>query len=367
MHHNSIKVKCAWCESEFQTVSRSQLGAFNIGNNVYCSKRCRAAFDRRRSDNRHLLGPCANPNCGIMFRSRRKDKKFCSLKCYLSSDQVDQHLKDINPGLKPEVRLPVTNCLQCGIEIKNKHAIKKFCSKTCQRQHYAERFDRWIANPETLALPQNYDEFLMQEELPCLVDGCNWVGKHLSRHCNLVHGITAEKFKELAGFNKSTGLVTADISKQLSDRMRHQIAEGITLPGIAQEGLQGGRRNTGPPSLEAKEHMTKSQAIIAATAPSKPDVPCPICGEPVKQRHNGRQVYCSVKCRAVEYSRRGHEELKCDYCGSKFDGNRYQVLRSQRGQKVCCSDNCRNQMNMIACLIASGKSLPKDAKHGDLQ
>ena len=70
---------------------------------------------------------------------------------------------------------------QCGAKIKNRNYIKKFCSKDCRRLHYAERFDRWVANPETLALPQCYDEFLMQEELPCLIDGCEWKGKHLAR------------------------------------------------------------------------------------------------------------------------------------------------------------------------------------------
>ena len=57
-----------------------------------------------------------------------------------------------------------------------------------------KRYDRQIASPDKLQLPQGYDGCLDREQLNCLVDGCGWVGKHLSTHMNIAHGIKADEF-----------------------------------------------------------------------------------------------------------------------------------------------------------------------------
>lgn len=46
----------------------------------------------------------------------------------------------------------------------------KVCGSRCYRLFMAGRFDRWIVNPQTISLPQNYDEFLVKKELPCLIE-----------------------------------------------------------------------------------------------------------------------------------------------------------------------------------------------------
>jgi hypothetical protein len=106
-------------------------------------------------------------------------------------------------------------CLKCGKEFHARESErKKYCNEICRRQYMAERFDRWIASPETIALPQNYDEFLTQEKLPCLVDGCNFEGHKLSLHMNLTHGVTEREFKKLAGFNLSSGITSLPLKKR---------------------------------------------------------------------------------------------------------------------------------------------------------
>ena len=82
----------------------------------------------------------------------------------------------------------------------------------------AKRFDRWIANPQTLALPQAYDEFLTGEELPCLVEGCNWRGQWLSLHMNYTHGVPADEFKRAAGFNLKSGIISGPMREALAQR-----------------------------------------------------------------------------------------------------------------------------------------------------
>ena len=54
----------------------------------------------------------------------------------------------------------------------------------------------------------SWDEFLAQESLPCIVDGCDWIGDNLSIHANHAHGITADELKESLGFNRHSGLIS---------------------------------------------------------------------------------------------------------------------------------------------------------------
>ena len=69
-----------------------------------------------------------------------------------------------------------------------------------------------------IALPQAFDEFLTSDVLPCLVEGCDWKGHHLSMHMNQTHGVTAENFKKLAGFNLGSGIVSAPLHQHYCER-----------------------------------------------------------------------------------------------------------------------------------------------------
>ncbi len=354
----SHKFLCAWCEREFESRSRGQFGADMSGRNVFCSRKCLTAMSNRNSRARFTLGPC--PTCGHMFQSARHEKRFCSMKCYVNSPEIAARLS----GHNERIRKPPKTCPHCGKQFQ--HKAKRYCSNLCRRAYFAARFDRFVANPEQLSLPQCYDEFLDREELPCLIDGCDWAGKHLSAHVNFTHGITADKLRELAGFNKHTGLVSRDLSAQISQRFRQLIEAGKILC-IRSNGVQfisGAARH--PLSNEAKEHYLKARAVMVAEGPSRPPIPCRMCHALVEQPTLGRKLYCSTICRTKYYASINHAELTCSYCGGNFLGNRYKVLRAQRGQKVCCSDLCRNRMNMIACLAARNLKSDKLAMPVDI-
>jgi len=284
--------------------------------NVYCSTACRHA-SMRQIFHKPIpeRGPC--PTCGQKFSSRT-NKYFCSLKCYAKSDRFQAMLRENrqsqleNPDRK--VRLNVhqrkafgppspRQCPECGNKFlplleNNRESRRKFCSKTCWRAYFAKRFDRWIANPETMTLPQCYDEFLNQLELHCLVQGCEWSGKNLSAHMNWCHGVRAKDFKRAAGFNYSTGVISKDLYAMFSQR-----ALNYTFPS--------GCDWSKPPSpirryfsAEGKEHGTKTRALSG----NGPQRQCSQCGQVYPQKTIfGRSLYCSKKCRDLAYSDEGKQ------------------------------------------------------------
>jgi hypothetical protein len=343
-----FECKCSWCEQVFVSNNSAQLGALGQGKKVYCSKRCASAQCRKNSKSRHLCGPCKE--CGKMYRSHIRTKTYCTLECYQKSEELQDRLKSNNDAK----RKPPQACPNCGKTFQHKK--NKYCSSDCRRQYFADRFDRFIANPEKLALPQNFDEFLIQETLPCLVEGCEWVGEHLASHVNKVHGITADKFKELAGFNRSTGLVGANLRKYLSQRMKDWIADGTVVSDP--ETLPKGRTSQPPLRLEAKEHLKKSRAIMRARESARPDRKCRQCDKMVPQPVIGRRLYCSTMCRSRYYREATTADLLCEYCGEQFTGLKDQVKRAQQGLPVCCSINCRNRLNMTTCLEKTGSKSP---------
>ncbi len=109
---------------------------------------------------------------------------------------------------------------------------KKTCSRLCYRKYMAKRFDRHIAHVENINQLSNYDEFLSQPVLGCLIDGCYWRGHNLSLHMNLSHGIKEEEFKRAAGFNLSTGVVSATMQLNL---VRRGNVGGNVDPDIARD------------------------------------------------------------------------------------------------------------------------------------
>jgi len=339
-----IEGTCGWCEKQFSLMSRNQLSAMNQGKAIYCSEACRSQvqYERKLS----TIGPC--PECGKMFQSSQP-KRFCSIECYAASPELAERLAKYNDAKK----LPPNVCPNCECEVTKKK--RKFCNDICRREFFASRFDRWIASPQGLALPQCFDEFLTQESLPCLIAGCDWVGQKLGHHVNVVHGITAEKFKEIAGFNKSTGLTTPAVFLARSEMLKMKWEEGKLEQLRPFEPGHESVPHKSKLRLEGREHVKKARVIAMLTmAANETTGKCRECGETMSLGLNGQRLYCSTKCRSVFYSKQRIAELICDYCGSAFEAKREQVARRRNGLKVCCSNDCRYAMNMAACLSSRG-------------
>lgn len=326
----STNKMCKWCGLPFKTKSF---------RHRFCSDGCSSAFHNHR-EGRYTCGPC--PTCGNKFLSKTKGKKYCALKCYTQSEQFAAikaaNLLKINPQ-GPRV------CKGCGEEYPRSRRAK-YCSQRCRREYFAKRFDRWIANPESIALPQNYDEFLSRNTLPCPVDGCEWEGEFLGAHVNHCHGISAREFKILCGFNVTTGLVGQALSKHMADKARGFLEDGTWVAIVP--GQFEGETPRVPASLEGREHAVKARADVPKLRDTY--LPCRECGTDVQQPGYGRRWYCSVKCRSLSQAKRGMSSVRCSHCGAEFNGSRDQVLRSQRDLPVCCSITCRNQMNAAASL-----------------
>ena len=234
-------------------------------------------------------------------------------------------------------------CLYCGMAVFCKpyqYRSKKYCSRRCFRAFMAERFDRWLANPESIALPQCYDEFLTQDVLPCLVEGCDWVGQHLGTHVNQAHGVTARNFKQLGGFNVGTGLVTPAISDALASRPH--LVNSLLPPDWV------GHPPAPAPyhSLESREHASKSRTLAIALHVPTQTITCRHCGAAVLQPYMGNQLYCSVACR-TSWAQAHQRRLQaiCVVCGALFLASYAQTRRHEQGLPVTCSHVCRGILN----------------------
>jgi hypothetical protein len=300
---------CGHCSAVFSG-SVSQAWHVKQGGGSYCSEVCRFAFLRKKfSTPVPNRGPCGG--CGSMFASRR-DSKFCGMKCYTGSKQFSEMLADnLVKGSSPwsiarraalARRGEEKPCLECGTNVyaKKSDMRKKYCGTVCYRAYMAKRFDRHIANPEELALPQGFDAFLDRNELPCLVVGCGWRGKHLSLHTNQMHGIVAADLKRAAGFNKSTGLVSKPLAEVLQARSNQGVAADADMRALGAHVI-GKSHVLQYCSLEAKEHQTKARAL-SGPGPMRA---CRGCGSLFQQfKAAGRALYCCVSCRSSDYSRR---------------------------------------------------------------
>lgn len=202
---------------------------------------------------------CRNPDCRSQFRSAQQ-RPFCSFSCYLASPLRKRHDRErakrmtkarkqkcLGPGC--EIHMPVPPC--------QARRGRRFCSQACYRAYLAERFDRWVANPRSVERLQGFDEFLCQEQLPCLIEGCGWQGKNLGQHVNREHGLTAEQFKELAGFNRCTGLVAPDTQRRMTQQALENRKYGLLRNGPGNPAGRKGQRLR----PEHLEHLEKARAL----------------------------------------------------------------------------------------------------------
>lgn len=346
-----VLLKCSACSKDFvPTPSQEKHKKYNETNSSYCSRECQSS-----QHNKHLAkplcGPC--PTCGGMFKSRGTAKKiFCDMKCYIASPGFKKMIAEncLNNAAKatgntPEGYTPTyKNCIECGTEFKTKPSSNsKYCSKMCYRKYMTKRFDRWIASPQKIALPQAFDEFLTSDVLPCLVEGCDWKGHHLSGHMNQTHGVTARNFKKLAGFNLGSGIVSAPLHAALCERD----IVGVAIDGSRFHGYLSGveQKRTQYKSLEGKEHRAKTNSLKNETE-EKPLRVCTGCGVEFRQScHFGRKLFHSIECRDVYYKTHRKpiprkNKLSCVVCGSGFFGTNKQQKNANNGIGVCCSYRC---------------------------
>lgn len=323
---------CGHCNAKFKG-SDSQARKVKYEHRiVYCSGVCRSAGMSNKAQERAieegkklrkgaLIGPCKN--CGQMFESRI-DKMYCTLRCYIKSRQF-REMQSQYWGPSTEIRKKMAEsrktgkdvpCLECGEVFYQKRSlngrpVKKFCNQTCYRSFFAKRFDRWIANPESMALPQCYDEFLDREVLACVVEGCGWKGRHLTLHVNQSHGMKADEFKRATGFNLSTGVIARPLAEALRDREIIGVAlmdadVRSSMQQLAQDALL--KNPVRYRSLEGKEHALKSRAMLG----HGPQRLCIGCGIDFQQSTPcGRALYCSPSCRDGVYAKR----RKSQNCG----------------------------------------------------
>lgn len=327
---------CAHCKAIFKG-SESQAWKVKYERKlVCCSDACRTAHIRS------LLykpvptcGPC--PTCGQMFASRNTRKKFCSLDCYTQSEQFKNMRQEASQAARQKRTRPCPECGRMFGDDRQTSRGRKFCSTPCYRAWMAKRFDRWMANPETMMLPQSYDEFLDQEELRCLVDGCDWSGRNLSMHMNSAHGVRAREFKRAAGFNYKSGI----ISKPLAVLLGNRPLVGVGLePPSRPPALDAQYQLSNPHSyrsLEGSEHHRKTRAL-AGNGPSRQ---CLGCGRSFTQSTPfGRALYCSPECRDRNY-REQHRSTRvpvpqvCRGCGEAF------MPRTTK-RTLYCTPRCRD-------------------------
>lgn len=351
-----IYLQCAHCGVEF-LASPSQRSRYRKEGKKLrytCSSICKTALsmagERYQKGTAPIFqGQC--PTCKCSFESKRR-KIYCSMKCYIGTEEFKERLRGqadyarkrailIRTG-KEEQESVFISCLHCGKEkaLKPSRGSEKFCSRTCYRKYMTERFDRWIASPQSIALPQAYDEFLTQEYLPCLIEGCEWTGLNLGQHLNFTHGITAREFKRAAGFNLGTGLCTPATSKMLSERPHLALFDGshfkYDTPPLT--------RNYS--SLEGKEHFAKSIALNKGKIMGQ--LTCLECGKIDNIIYGAfSKRFCSVRCR--EKSRTKNRKINsphnCYECSSSFIPSYYQNLRILKGYKVFCNTHCRQKNN----------------------
>lgn len=329
--------KCTGCGKIFSLTKKQQFNNRH-GRSIYCSKECYWIKGRGFQYGGHKA---VCKTCGKEFISRIKGKIYCNMKCYWNDPRALERLRKRNIARSISIK---TKCAYCDAELIIKPAKigkRNFCNHSHYRFYLADRFDRWIASPQAIALPQNYDEFLSQEELPCLIEGCDWSGKSLSQHMNFEHGITADQFKRLAGFNLKSGIVTPELSEQ----MRNSALSRIARIGMFPIGDPRNGKRSDYISLEAKEHFAKARMLLLAEPISKTRTgTCRWCGKDVPQPYFSRKLYCSIQCRSEFYKAQKYP-LVCSQCGNRFGGSQHQQRRANRNLEVFCSLSCRQAHN----------------------
>lgn len=206
---------------------------------------------------------CQNSLCGKTFTSIKADRKYCCLRCHTSRPEFKAIARKnavyAHNARKGTAVITERPCAYCG-EIMHLNAMqvrdgKKFCTRDHYRKFMAKTFDRSIGASVTFKQMQGYDEFIMQDQLPCLIEGCEWTGDNLGLHLYQTHGITADDAKRMAGFNLGTGLVSPKLRATLEARQNAGNAHSLNQPKAV------AARKFDYVSNERKEHAKKGAAL----------------------------------------------------------------------------------------------------------
>jgi uncharacterized membrane protein (UPF0136 family) len=206
--------------------------------------------------------------CDQPFESK-VTRTFCSVKCRASDPELKaQLLRNLaapNSRNGPARSGDAMPCVKCGAELyltaTDRKRGKKACSRSCWRAWLAERFDRHIGAINSVNEMRGFDEYLSQSKLSCLFEGCNWSGDDLGLHANIAHGVSAKELKLRAGFNVSTGLISASLARLYDARNNKGMP--ATLNRVA--ALSAHPMKAQRISSEAREHYDKSRAIAKIT------------------------------------------------------------------------------------------------------
>lgn len=307
-----LNLICTHCQVSFQgTDSQARKVKYEKAK-VYCSSICRSTATSIRLTKPQLTqGPCKT--CGKAFSSKRP-KTYCSIKCYTSSKQFKDMQAENLAGIRerptvrshsksssgrPPIPKETIHCRECNKETPKTSKTRAYCSQVCYRAYMAKRFDRHIANPQEISLIQGYDEFLDQDELECIIEGCTWVGKHLSLHINLAHGIQASEVKRAAGFSLSSGIVAKPLAESLRQRELVGVAKNPNTIGLELARLAIKNKPKKYRSKETNEHLLKTRSLMI----EGPVRTCLHCGIDFRQSTRfGKTLYCTKECRAAKYA-----------------------------------------------------------------
>lgn len=300
-YHYEYELVCSCCDNKY-TASSYKYARHNKGLNTFCSENCRWIFQgiKKRDE---VEKKC--PQCASKFLTKDKNKIFCCMDCYLSSDSFKDTIKkglesansDLNraKNAASHKKGELVKCAICENEFYKKKSTPRnlCCSRSCYIEFLAKRFDRYVKGSLDKVLIGCYDEFLNQDEIKCPFDDCNWSGDGLLNHINFTHGVKAHDFKKATGFSFSTGVISKTLRKKLEERNSNGVHDFNKIRQPPKEKIV---------SKEAKERMKKSNAIMRVVTKNTVKRICKQCGiEFYQDCIFGKKIYCSTKCRSKFY------------------------------------------------------------------
>ncbi len=331
---------CGYCKNIF-TGTDSQARKVKYEKRVvYCTTACRRAGHTAHAIERALssptpppkyrtFGPC--PTCGQMFKKRVAGRVYCNAKCYRASPKFKEHCEKIQKLTQTPEQIALRAekaktgqdrpCVGCGKMMyvkKHKLGRNTYCTHVCYETYMSARFERVQDMPEFNDLPKDYDAFLAETELPCVVKGCVWKGKHLSLHVNLAHAVNADTLKRVLGFDLSEGIVSSDLSERLSQRENVGVAllHGIEEARAKAHAVLAAQHEAGIPRYVSEQRRQTQRKICAikTAVETGPKRLCVGCGVEFTQRSPfGLTLYCTRTCRDKDYAEAGKLQRRSVY------------------------------------------------------
>lgn len=217
-------------------------------------------------------------------------------------------------------------CPTCGAAMRGrKMRQRRFCTDACRMAWQENRFELARANPPEIKPSDDLDALCKGPTIVCPVIGCEWEGRSLGQHCNMVHGLHVDHLRELLGLCRSQSTATRDIGAFRSivakRTFRPEDRYDITLcnrtkKSVRAQTLERAKKARAVPEVRAKlraagnksKEPERRKAIAKVLAQSKKRMTSMVCLEcgtsaQVNILDVHRKKYCSLKCRNA-YNRR---------------------------------------------------------------